>query len=381
MSIKPTLDEIINKMLGTVENSKEQIFEISEQARGEFESLERELREIKDKVGNVIDESDKMEGHARYARNRLAEVSRHFGSFSNTDVQKAYEQANELQVQLVVLQQEEKQLRSRRDQIERRLVQLEETIDRAEALVSQVSVVYNFLAGDLKEVGEMMEDAREKQQFGLKIIEAQEEERKRVAREIHDGPAQMLANVLLRSELVERVRQEKGVDEAMKEIKDLRVMIRSSLAEVRRIIYDLRPMALDDLGLIPTLNKYVKTFEEHTGMSIRFTNMGKDLRLPQNLEVALFRLIQEAIQNAYKHASPSLVQVKMEMKQNQVSIVIKDDGKGFARDEIRDNSFGLMGMRERINVLKGKLYIDSAPNKGTAIYIKVPVDDRPERNK
>ncbi|MFB4165204.1 sensor histidine kinase [Alteribacillus sp. JSM 102045] len=375
MSTKLTLDEIIDKMLNTVEHSKEQIFEISENSREEYEALQQELTEIREKVAAIIDKSEKTDMHARFARNHLAEVSRHFKSYSNEEVKKAYEQANELQVELAILQQEEKQLRERRDQVERRLLHLEGTIDRAEMLVGQVSVVYNFLAGDLKEVGEIVEDAKEKQQFGLKIIEAQEEERKRVAREIHDGPAQMLANVLLRSELVERVRDEKGMDAAVEEIRDLRVMIRSSLAEVRRIIYDLRPMALDDLGLIPTLKKYLKNVEEHTGLNILFTHMGRQLRLPPNLEVGLFRLVQEAVQNAYKHADPREVKVKMEMKPSRVVIVIKDDGKGFdTANASKEKSFGLMGMRERINVLKGELTIDSAPNKGTIVIIQVPVE-------
>ncbi|SFE92478.1 two-component system, NarL family, sensor histidine kinase DegS [Alteribacillus iranensis] len=369
-----TLDEIINKMVHTVEQSKEQIFEISEQSRDEYESLKAELVQVREDVAKVIDKSEQTEMYARFARNRLAEVSRHFRSYSNDEVKKVYENANELQIKLAVLQQEESQLRQRRDQIERRLIQLEGTIERAETLVSQVSIVHQFLAGDLREVGEMVEDAKEIQQFGLKIIEAQEEERKRVARDIHDGPAQMLANVLLRSEIVERVSNEQGVDAAIDEIKDLKTMIRSSLAEVRRIIYDLRPMALDDLGLIPTLNKYLQNMEERTGLIIRFSHLGRDLRLPANVEVGLFRLIQEAVQNTYKHAEANEVQVKLEMKPSQVNIVIKDDGKGFESEKSEECTFGLLGMRERINALKGQLTIDSIPNKGTVIIIQVPVE-------
>ncbi|MGY4688906.1 sensor histidine kinase [Salibacterium sp. K-3] len=375
MSTKLSLDEIIDKMLNTVGDSKEQIFEISERSRREYESLQQELNEVREKVASVIDKSEHTELQARFARNRLAEVSRHFKSYSNEDVKKAYEQANEQQVNLAVLQQEEKQLRERRDTIERRLLQLEGTMERAEALVSQVTVVYNFLAGDLKEVGEMVEDAREKQQFGLKIIEAQEEERKRVAREIHDGPAQMIANVLLRSELVERVKDEQGMDKALEEIQDLRSMIKSSLAEVRRIIYDLRPMALDDLGLVPTLNKYLNNIEENTNLAIRFSSLGQDdLRLSANLEAGLFRIVQEAVQNARKHANPTEVQVKIEMKRSYVSIVIKDDGIGFDPSVSSEDSFGLMGMRERINALNGELTIDSAPGKGTVVMVHVVFD-------
>src|SRR6185312_9239339 len=137
------------------------------------------------------------------------------------------------------------------------------TIDRAESLVSQITIVSNYLVSDIKEIGVALEDAKMKQDFGLRIIEAQEEERKRLSREIHDGPAQLLANVLIRSDLAEKVYREKGPEQSLVEIRSLKEMIRAALYEVRRIIYDLRPMVLDDLGLLPTLEKYLATVEEY----------------------------------------------------------------------------------------------------------------------
>ncbi len=369
------LDKIINQTLETVGKSREQIFEISEQSRQEYKMLEQELRDVRIKVATVIEKADRMQNHARFARNRLAEVSTQFQKYTNDEIQRVYEQANEYQVELALLQQEEKQLRERRDNIERRLMSLKGTIERAEQLVGQMSVVFNFLSSDLQQVSEIIEDAREKQAFGLKIIEAQEEERKKLSREIHDGPAQMMANVLLRSELVECIYQDKGMEEALKEIRELRNLVKMSLADVRRIIYDLRPMALDDLGLVPALIKYLKTFEEHTKMPIHFQHFGREQRLPQQLEVALFRLVQEAVQNAYKHAEPSEVKVKIEIKASKVIILIKDDGKGFEQSEKKEGSFGLMGMKERVNMLKGDLKIHSRKKEGTAIFIEVPITE------
>ncbi|OLO38080.1 histidine kinase [Alkalihalophilus pseudofirmus] len=367
------LEVIIKKTMETVDESREQVFRIGEQSRKEFSILNEELREIRLKVAKVIEENDRTQLHARFSRNRLAEVSKNFNKYSKDEVKAAYETANEFQVQLAVLQQEEMRLREKRDSIERRLISLKETVERAERLVGQMSVVYNFLSSDIQQLGEKLEEAKEKQEFGLKIIEAQEEERRRLSREIHDGPAQMLANVMLRSDLIERTYQDKGIDAALKEIKDLRQMVRSSLSEVRRIIYDLRPMALDDLGLIPTLTKYLSTFEEHTGIVIRFKSLGKERRLHPRLEVALFRLVQEAVQNAHKHADPKEVQVKIEIKVNKVIIIIKDDGKGFDQSIKKEGSFGLLGMKERVNMLKGGITIQSKLNIGTAILIEVPV--------
>lgn len=195
-----------------------------------------------------------------------------------------------------MIQQREKQLRERRDDLERRLLGLQEIIERSESLVSQITVVLNYLNQDLREVGLLLADAQAKQDFGLRIIEAQEEERKRVSREIHDGPAQMLANVMMRSELIERIFRDRGAEDGFQEIKNLRQNVRNALYEVRRIIYDLRPMALDDLGLIPTLRKYLYTTEEYNGkVKIHFQCIGEteDQRLAPQFEVALFRLAQE----------------------------------------------------------------------------------------
>ncbi|WP_227937242.1 sensor histidine kinase [Alkalihalobacillus deserti] len=368
------LDKIIDQTLKTVGDSREQIFHIGEQSRQELAALKKELVNVRHKVASVIEKSDRTQMYAKFARGRLVEVSKSFDTFSKEEVRAAYEQANDYQIQLAVLNQEEFQLREQRDQIERRLINLKDTVVRAEQLAGQMSVVYNFLSSDLKIVTDVIEDAKEKQAFGLKIIEAQEEERRRLSREIHDGPAQMMANVMLRSELIERMYHEKGIDDALNEIRSLRQMVKSSLAEVRRIIYDLRPMALDDLGLVPTLVKYLRTFEEHNGVSIVFQHFGKDQRLPQQFEIALFRLVQEAVQNAYKHAEPKEIQVKIEIKPTKVIMIIKDDGIGFEPSTKKEGSFGLIGMKERVNMLKGELNIQSKLNRGTVVAIGIPLN-------
>ncbi|RFU68308.1 histidine kinase [Peribacillus saganii] len=380
MSIKKVdikaLDRILDTMVETVDSSKKEIFQIEEQCRQDFEALSNELKEIKEMVCKVIAEGDKLETNARMSRKRLSEVSMHFNKFSESQVREAYEKAHNMQVELQMNRQLEKELRNRRDDLERRLKGLQQTIERAEHLVSQITVVLNYLTSDLKQMGEVLEDAKRKQDFGFKIIEAQEEERKKLSREIHDGPAQMMANVMMRSDLIERIYRERGGDEALKEIKDLKKMVRNALYEVRRIIYDLRPMALDDLGLIPTLKKYMATLEEYNKtIQMRFVNLGEEKRLPANMEVALFRLIQESVQNALKHAEPRLISVKLELKKTHLMAVIKDDGKGFDASIQKEGSFGLIGMSERVELLGGELTIDSNPGKGTLIIIQVPLND------
>lgn len=369
-----TLDYIVEQMIQTVGSSKDEIFRIGEQCRQDYETLTEELKEMKVLVLETIEKGDKLEIQSRFARKRLSEVSKHFNEYSEAEVREAYERAHTLQMDLSMNRHLEKQYRERRDDLERRLLGLDETIERAEHLVTQISVVMNYLVSDLKQVGEVLEDAKQKQDFGLKIIGAQEEEKKRLSREIHDGPAQMMANVMMRSDLVERIYKERGATEAFEEIRNLKVMVRSALYEVRRIIYDLRPMALDDLGLIPTLKKYLKTIEEyHESTKIEFATIGKEARLPSKYEVALFRLVQESVQNALKHAEASNIAVKVELRRDQIIVLVKDNGKGFDKNQKKAESFGLIGMRERVQLLDGEITIDSKIGVGTIVMINVPI--------
>jgi len=366
------LDQIIEEMIKVVENSKDEIFNLTEEARTEYEHLVVELDETKDKVAQHIKNGDNLELELKRSRKKLAEVSKDFNHYSEEDIRTVYKRTSSLQTDLAMLRQEEKLLRKNRDDLERRLVSLSKTIERAEGLVGKISVVLNYLLDDFQRVNEIIEDAKEKQEFGLKIIKAQEEERRKISREIHDGPAQMLANILLRSEIVDKTFRNGDINQALEEIKNIRKSIRSSLYEVRRIIYDLRPMALDDLGLVPTIRKYVNTVSDYENIPIDFTLIGKEKRLNQQYEIACFRMVQEALQNAVKHANATNIQVKLEIRNEGINLIIKDNGKGFDPGQKKDKSFGLIGMKERVEMIEGQLKIDTAISKGTMISIHVP---------
>ncbi|WP_346235401.1 histidine kinase [Lysinibacillus telephonicus] len=371
-----SLDVIFHRMIETITNSKNDIFIISEQSRRSFEEMQAELEIIKQQIKILINESDILETRTKIAKQRLVEVSRFFDKYSEEQVREAYESANDLQIRLSLTRSEEKRLREKRDDLERRLRVLYDTIQRAEHIVNQVNVVLNYLTSDLKNVSAALEKAKIKQEFGIKIIASQEKERKRLSREIHDGPAQMMANVLMRSNLIERTYKERGIDAAIKEIAELKVTVRDALSEVRRIIYDLRPMALDDLGIVPTLKKYLSTVMEYNeGVKIHFQSYSNEKRLPSDYEVSIFRLVQECVNNAMKHGKALEIWVKIEWLANSVNILVKDNGKGFDKTSVKDQSFGIIGMRERIDLLKGTMDIQSNIGKGTIVSFKVPFPD------
>ncbi|MFJ8261847.1 sensor histidine kinase [Rummeliibacillus sp. NPDC094406] len=370
-----SLDLVFNRMVKMIDESKNDIFTISEQSRRTFEEMKLELEEVRSNIENVIAENDVLEAKSRLSRSRLAEVSKNFKIFSEEEIHKAYDQANKIQIRYSILQAEEKQLREKRDDLERRMRSLLDTIERADHLVNQVNVVLNYLTFDLKHIGPALENAKMKEDYTIKIIEATEEERKRISREIHDGPAQMLANVLLRTDLINRTYEERGVEQAIKELSSLKDMVRDALHEVRRIIYDLRPMALDDLGIVPTLKKYLKSVEEYNeGTIVHFNSIGEQVRIGTNYEVAVFRLAQECVNNSIKHGKSRDIWINFEWRKEHFNITIKDNGIGFDTNIVKKNSFGLIGMRERVELLNGEMNLTSAEKQGTRIMFKIPVN-------
>ena len=371
-----SLDYIFSQMVETMDRSKNDIFIISEQNRQSLLQMQKELEIVRSKLADVLIEGDLLEEETRLSRKHLGDVSKHFNTYSEEQIRESYEQANDLQIKLSINRTEDRQLRERQEDLERRLAELNEANMHADQLATQANVVMNYLTSDLKNVGQALENAKLKQDFSLKIIEAQEEERKRLSREIHDGPAQMMANVLVRSDLIDRTFREKGIDEALIEITSLKVMVRNALSEVRRIIYDLRPMALDDLGLVPTLKKYLSTIEEYNNScKIHFQSIGEQRRILTNYEVAIFRLIQESVTNAMKHGNCQNIRVKVEWCTKMVTINVLDNGSGFNPKLVRESSFGLIGMQERIDLLKGEMIIDSSPGNGTNMMFRIPLKE------
>lgn len=373
------IDRVIKNTIDVMESSKYQIFEILQVARDELAALNKELQRVMDETDETLKKVDKLELQYHRSRIRLTEVSRDFVRYSEKDIRIAYEKATELQLELMMTREREVYLRSRRDELQMRVRSVENSVERAESIGSQMSVVLEYLSGELGQVTRIVESAKNRQMIGLKIILAQEEERKRIAREIHDGPAQMLANLVLRTEIVERmlVKQEFGL--VQDEVIDLKGQVRYSLEEMRKVIFNLRPMALDDLGLIPTLRKYVHDFEEKTKLRTTLETRGQEHRLSSAMEAAVYRLVQEALSNAAKHAYPSFVLVEITYQAQLIKIVIKDNGLGFNVQKLKNpqgnrESFGLVGMRERVELLEGRMEIISAENQGTTIVIHIPTN-------
>lgn len=371
------IDRVIKNAIQVMEDSKYQMFEILEASRQELASLNHELQRTLKETTETLEKVDQLELNYRRSRIRLTAVSRDFVRYKEEDIKQAYEKATQLQLDLMIYREKEMYLKARRDELQKRVRNVENSVERAESIGSQMGVVLEYLSGELGQVSRIIESAKNRQAIGLKIILAQEEERKRISREIHDGPAQLLANLVLRTEIVERMLAKQEFKMVQDEIVDLKGQVRSSLEEMRKVIFNLRPMALDDLGLIPTLRKYVHDYEEKAKIRTIFETRGKEHRLSSAMEAAIYRLVQEALSNAAKHAYPTYVLVEITYQAQLVKIVVQDNGLGFNVDLLEQKSkdhFGLIGMRERVELLEGRMEIESAENQGTKIVIHIPTN-------
>ncbi|MDK2919873.1 MAG: two-component system, NarL family, sensor histidine kinase DegS [Candidatus Petromonas sp.] len=371
------LNEIVDKTIHAIESGKKEIFEISEKARDDCREIEDELIKLKKKTLKIIEESDRLEKLEKESRKRLLEVSKNFTKFTEEDIKQAYETAKDLQVSLSLKRQEEKDLIKQRTILEMRLKKSKEVVERSEALASKVGVALGYLSGNLQGVFEQLEDIQQRQSMGIKIIKAQEQERQRVSKEIHDGPAQTMANIVLKAELCDRL-IDLDIEKAKNELNTLKGVVRESLKDIRKIIYDLMPMSLDDLGLIPTIQRLILNFEEETKISVDFVVNNKGEIKESIIQLTIFRIVQEALNNIKKHSKAQNVVIRINIGTEKIYLKIIDDGIGFNVGEKVDSfntksGFGLYSIRERVDLLKGKIEIDSELGKGTKINVIVPL--------
>ena len=372
------MNDIIEKTVAAIDEGRQEIFDIAENARKECQRIKSELDVLHDKILIMINSIDMLEKDEKRTRARLMMVSKNFNKYSEEDIRVAYEEANNARIKHILIKQEERELIKKRNELEMSLKKTYEIVQKAEKLVSQVGVAMEYLKGNLNDIFETIEDMSKRQYLGIRIIEAQEEERQRVAREIHDGPAQSMANVVLKAELCEKLLGI-DIDKAKDELRKLKEIIRCSLKDIRKIIYDLRPMSLDDLGLIPTIQRYIQNFTDETGIEIELMVMGGQMEADSVVQIACFRIIQESLSNIRKHSKASRVMIKIENSSNKLSVIVKDNGIGFEVDKIHkinklsEGGFGLIGMKERAELLNGRFEVISGSGDGTKIMLTIPL--------
>lgn len=211
-------------------------------------------------------------------------------------------------------------------------------------------------------------------------IQAQEDERRRFARDIHDGPAQAFANAIIGLEFVERaIKVGTGEAPALSEIERIKGSLREGLTEIRRFMFDLKPTMLQDRGLVPTIEHYVNTYESVLPMDVKLVADNHLPSLTFDQEMTAFRVIQESLHNATKYARASTVDIGIQNHQgNAVTVTVRDNGRGFDPAQVTVTSMGgtgIKGMKERADLVGGAFRVESEPGQGCCVFLVLPVNE------
>ena len=324
--------------------------------QAELEETEKALREVTLMIEQSQGELPKLSQRNAAITTHLQQVQNQFDKIPPQDIRNAYDSALDAQQRLFVMRGQLEKLQNEKSHLER----FKSILERARVTAGSPSVVAS--GGGSRNPLASVE----------MLVNAQETERQRLSRQMHDGPAQALSNFILQTEIAMRL-MDVDAGQARDELNNLKTSAMGTFQKVRNFIFELRPMMLDDLGLVPTVRRYADAFKEQAGLDISVTVTGSERRLEPYLEVMLFRAIQELLGNAARHSQGTLVKVILDLGEERVRVSVDDNGKGFDPDSIQQgNSLGLKLIRERTEMLGGNFEVDSAVGKGARILFAVP---------
>lgn len=287
----------------------------------------------------------------------LQQIQTQFDRLPREDIRMAYDSALDAQQRLFIMRGQVEKLQSENSHLQRAIDVLE--------LAARAFENGPAVRGNGRNAGMPLETVEV-------AILSQEVERQRLSRQMHDGPAQALSNFILQTEIAMRlfdIDQTKAKDE----LENLRTSAANTFRKVRDFIFELRPMMLDDLGLPPTLKRYIEALKAQAKVNILLSITGSERRLVSYEEVMIFRAIQELLGNAVRHSQATQLKVRLDMGEETVHVVVDDDGKGFDLEALPDEvGAGLRIIRDRVEMLGGEINLESTPGQGTRVSFQVP---------
>ena len=343
--------------------------EFLSEIESEYEQAQKSLKEIDMMLEQSQTELSKLIQRNTSANSHLQQIQNQFDTIPRADIRQAYNSAIDSQQRMLVMRGQLEKLQNDQSNLRRQTLLIEQ-IRQYFPEKSQIGKAGKFSEGALGQNGD-----------GLSVLEmminSQETERQRLSRQMHDGPAQALSNFIVQTEIAARL-FEIDKEKAKNELENLKGAAMSTFQKVRNFISELRPMMLDDLGLIPTVKKYVDIFKEQYGVDVNLSVTGQEKRFEPYLEVMVFRAIQEIMGNSIRHNQdlPVKVQIitQITLDENQVKVVISDNGKGFnPNDEKETSGLGLKLIRDRVEMLGGFYDLDSSEGQGCRISLTIPI--------
>lgn len=346
-------------------NTDEQSFQaFIEEAHKDFEQTQRDLKEIDILIKQSAAEVERLVQRNTQALGQERSLKNNFETQPRDYIREVYENLNDVQQRLFTMRGQLEKLQSDQRNLERLAEFLERLIELAGGGRSLPSTGKSRpKESDLSSI--------------IRVIQTEEAAKQSLVREMHDGPASSLSNFILQAEICQRF-FDVNPDRAKTELNALKSAAASTFSDVKDFIFDLRPMMLDDLGVVPTLRRYVESFQEKNGVTVPITVTGVERRLESHIEVTIFRGVQELLSNALSHAQATQIQVLLDLNQDQILAVVEDNGSGFNVEDAMNNNnrtIGLTSLRERIEMLGGELNIQSSLGQGARIEFTIPVEE------
>jgi len=339
------------------EEEEDQWSELLQDLRQNLERSRGELSEITLMLEQSESEVQKLAQRNASTTVKLQQIHSQFDTIPRADIKLSYDAALEAQQRLFLMRGQVDKLQSDARHLQREVEVISNTLRileggsfRTQKIASQESIA---------ETLEM-------------LIQTQESERKRLSRQMHDGPAQALSNFILQTEIASRL-FDLDQAKAKEELVALMATATSSFQKIRDFVFDLRPMMLDDLGLTPTLKRYVEAIRDKSTVDIQLVITGTERRFESYLEVMIFRAIQELVSNALQHSQATTIIIRIDISDANVAVSVEDNGKGIDVEKIDENGgMGLKVIRDRIEMVGGYFDIDSSLEEGTRINFQVP---------
>lgn len=334
---------------------------IKERIKSDLAQKRLDLNEINLKLDQSQDEIQKLTERNTLITAQLHQIQGQIEKLSQIEIRKLYDSALEAQQRLSVIRIQTEKLKSDKHHL-------------AEYISAMESISNALVGGDTSHMSS--KGSGSTTQIVEMLIQAQESERQRLSRQMHDGPAQALSNFILQTEIAMRLFDMEEA-KARAELENLKQAATITFQKVRDFIFELRPMMLDDLGLAPTLKRYVEIIKDESKIEPRLLITGRERRLESYQEVMLFRGIQELIYNSTRHSKAKSIKIQLDMGESTLKVTVDDDGQGFDPQRLEQGrGIGLKVIRDRVEMMGGNLEIDSSTGQGTRVKIETPAVDR-----
>lgn len=374
MTKEKNLMSVVKGTISGIEAHKGEIFEIYDRTRVEIEGIKKRI----DKAGEELKIKEmnraKLENEEQELKRKLAEASKHY---SEPEIEQAYEKLIGLEKSRTEAERSVEWLMGEREQLIIREQHLNSMFTQAEHYTFAIGAALTYLSQELEGVVYRIDDLEEERYIGVKVIKGQEEERRRISRELHDGPLQELTATMYDTVVSEKL-VNRDPDAAIENIQKIRRDLRRTMSNIRQLIFDIRPMALEDQGLVGAMEELCANLGERNILTVDFVTSGVEHKFHIHTQTALFRIVQEALNNVARHSGVKKAKVGMRYADKALEIIIEDRGKGFnvtARQEEtkdKEDHFGIISMKERAELIEARFNISSEIGKGTKVTLIAP---------